>query len=141
MSEKQKDNLIPFNKMTVERQREIASLGGKRSQEVRKQKKTMRETLQMIMDLKVSNPHYQEVMKDYKIKSKDQTNQTALMMNLYERALNSKTLDELNEILEILGQKPTTQDVSVSVDTQTRETTNAFLTSVKERPNGFDENE
>lgn len=44
------DNLIPFNKRTEDEKRRIAVMGGKASGEVRKQKATLRKTLEKLLD-------------------------------------------------------------------------------------------
>lgn len=46
------ENLVPLNKRTKEEQREIVIKGGKASGEARRRKKTMRETLEMLLDEK-----------------------------------------------------------------------------------------
>ena len=139
MPQNGKNNLISFTERTVEEQRAIARMGGKRSGEVRRAKKNMRETLQMIMDLRVTNPLVLETMEKNKVKKSDQTNQTALMMKLVEDAMKKGSLDYFDKILEILGQKYVVQETTAPVDPQTKQNTNAFLSAVKERPNGFDD--
>lgn len=47
-----KENLIPMNKRTEEEQREIARQGGIASGKVRKEKATMKRTLEMLLDSK-----------------------------------------------------------------------------------------
>lgn len=44
-------NLIPWNKRTESEQREYAKQGGKKSGEVRRQKKAMKDTMQMLLSL------------------------------------------------------------------------------------------
>ena len=44
-----KDNLIPFNQLPEEKQREIRSMGAMASAEVRREKKRMREALEIIL--------------------------------------------------------------------------------------------
>lgn len=53
------ENLIPFNELTEKKQREIASKGGKASGKVRQEKKTMRETLRLMLEEipKDNNPY------------------------------------------------------------------------------------
>jgi hypothetical protein len=46
------DNLIPFNKLTEDEQKEMARKGGIRSGEVRKEKATMKKTLEMLLNEK-----------------------------------------------------------------------------------------
>ena len=42
-------NLIPFNKLTDKEQRELATKGGKKSGEVRKARKTLKEELLLLL--------------------------------------------------------------------------------------------
>lgn len=44
-----KDNLIPFSQLPAEKQREIRSMGAMASAEVRREKKRMREALEIIL--------------------------------------------------------------------------------------------
>lgn len=44
------DNLIPFNKLTEEEQRKIASMGGKASVEARRRRKTLKEELLLLLE-------------------------------------------------------------------------------------------
>lgn len=43
------DNLIPFNEMSKEQQREIASMGGKATAEKMQRRKTLKETLLLLL--------------------------------------------------------------------------------------------
>jgi hypothetical protein len=43
------ENLIPFNKVSVSRQREIQSMGGKKAQENLRKRKTLREELLLLL--------------------------------------------------------------------------------------------
>lgn len=44
------DNLIPFNELTKEEQREIARKGGKASVEARRKRKTLKEELLLLLE-------------------------------------------------------------------------------------------
>ena len=44
------DNLIPFSERTLEDKKRIASMGGKRSGEVRRERATMRATLELLLN-------------------------------------------------------------------------------------------
>lgn len=50
MANNGQDNLIPFNKLTVEEQRDLATKGGIASGKVRKEKATMKKTLEMMLN-------------------------------------------------------------------------------------------
>ena len=133
-------NLIPITMRTKTEAQEISRKGGIKSGETRRLKKTLKETMQMILDLKVTDPYDKEVMDLCKIKKVDQTNQTKLLMALFTRAVTNGRLEDLEKIQEILGQKPNNQqEITVSVDSNTMQTTNAFLSAVQNRTNGFDE--
>ena len=49
MAKGNENNLIPFNKLTDEEQRELAVKGGKKSGEVRKARKTLKEELLLLL--------------------------------------------------------------------------------------------
>lgn len=135
-------NLIPMTMRTKEEASALSRKGGIKSGESRRLKKTLKETMQMILDLKVTDPYDKQVMDLCKIKKVDQTNQTKLLMALFTRAVTNGKLEDFEKIQEILGQKPNTQqEITVSVDSNTMQTTNSFLSAVQERKNGFDENE
>ena len=53
------DNLIPFNKLTEDEQKEMARKGGIRSGEVRKEKATMRKTLEMLLNETIKKGKYE----------------------------------------------------------------------------------
>lgn len=135
-------NLIPMDMRTQKEAKEMGRKGGIKSGEARRLKKTLKDTMQMILDLRVTDPYDKQVMDLCKIKKVDQTNQTKLLMALFTRAVTNGKLEDFEKIQEILGQKPNTQqEITVSVDSNTMQTTNSFLSAVQERKNGFDENE
>ena len=51
MNRKGQKNLKPFDKLTVEEQRKIASNGGKKSAEKRKEKKKLKEELEILLEM------------------------------------------------------------------------------------------
>ena len=53
------DNLIPFNKLTEDEQKEMARKGGIRSGEVRKEKATMKKTLEMLLNETIKKGKYE----------------------------------------------------------------------------------
>ena len=54
-TEKKTGNLKPFNALTVEEQRNIAVMGGKKSVEVRKEKKIITSTLEMLLKTEIQD--------------------------------------------------------------------------------------
>ena len=55
MANKGQENLIPMSERTKEEQKKIAKMGGIRSGEVRREKATMKATLEMLLDEKYKN--------------------------------------------------------------------------------------
>ena len=100
-----RDNLIPFDKLTEEEQRNIASKGGKASVEARKKKKNMKEALQLLLSLDVKSLKVREQLKALGIDETDMNNEMALMVSMLNKALKGdKGCAEF--IRDTSGQKP-----------------------------------
>lgn len=82
-----KDNLISFRDMTAERQREIASMGGKASQAAAKRRKSLKEKAQLILSLPVNDTKNQTQMKKMGLDIEDIDNATLMLMGLFRRAV------------------------------------------------------
>lgn len=80
-------NLIPFNKRTKSEQREYASKGGKKSGEVRRQKKKMKETINMLLSLNLPDSEGKEQLKNLGIDDEDLNVQTAILMQQVKKAM------------------------------------------------------
>ncbi len=78
-------NLIPLNKRTKSEQREIVKKGGKKSGEVRRQKKTMSELAKIISEAPVSTPN-KKILKTMGIKAEDATNAALPVMGVFKQA-------------------------------------------------------
>ena len=79
-------NLIPMNKRTKEEQRKLCTLGGKKSGESRRERKTIREQLLLLLE-----------------KGDTQTN---MCVALVEKALNGD-VKSFEVIRDTIGEKPT----------------------------------
>ena len=80
------ENLIPFNKLTEEEQREIARKGGIASGESRRQRKTLKEELILLLE------------------TNDNNNKISLA--LLQKALNGD-IQAFTTIRDTIGEKPT----------------------------------
>jgi hypothetical protein len=89
------ENLIPFDELTEDEHRAIASKGGKASGEARRRKKELRELLEFAL----SQPSGIEDGED---------NYTAITVALVQRAIHGDT-KAYEVIRDTLGQKPTEQ--------------------------------
>lgn len=102
-------NLIPWNKRTESEQREYAKKGGKRSGEVRKQKKKMKDTMNMLLSLDLGEgTEYREQLKNIGIENEDLTVQTQILMQQTLKAMNGN-LDSakfVRDVADELGLVP-----------------------------------
>lgn len=67
------ENLIPFDQRTEEEQREIRRKGGKKSGQVRREKKTIREAFALLKDLPLDNEKLREKLKKAGVTKEDMT--------------------------------------------------------------------
>ena len=93
-------NLIPFNKRTKSEQREYAKKGGKKSGEVRRQRKAMKEQMEMLLSLPFKQQKQLNFMKDLGIKENEIDNQMALMVAMYVKAIKGD-VQAFNTIREV----------------------------------------
>ncbi len=98
-------NLIPFNQRTEKEQREFARMGGIASGKARKKKKTMKDTLNLILSTDVKDEELKQSMTAAGFKEEDQDYQMVLMMSVFKRAVKGDQ-DALNYITNILGETP-----------------------------------
>jgi len=108
-------NLIPLNKRTKGKQREIASKGGKASVEARRKKKAAKEYLQMIDELPAS-PADQTKLADFGIPADDRTQEAAAYVGLNNRRRQGCPVAH-RLWLEIKGEAPA-QKVDVTMSNQ-----------------------
>ena len=94
-------NLIPFNKRTESEQREYAQKGGKKSGEVRRQRKAMKEQMEMLLSLPFKQQKQLNFMKDLGIEENNIDNQMALIVAIYGKALKGD-VQAFNTIREVV---------------------------------------
>lgn len=95
------ENLQPFNERTEEEQRKICSKGGKKSGEVRRAKKTMREMLNYLLEKEITNRSGEKA-----------TTQEAITVSLINQALKGN-VKAWEVIRDTIGEKPK-QDINLS---------------------------
>ena len=88
------ENLKPFSERTESEQREIRSKGGKKSGEVRRQKKLLKDYLQEVLD-----------DKKIKIDGKEVDGATAITLKLVQQAMKGN-VKAYTTIRDTLGQAP-----------------------------------
>lgn len=80
-------NLIPFNQRSEEERKEYASRGGKKSGEVRRRKKKMQETINMLLALEMPDSEAKEQLRDLGIEDEDLNVQTQILMQQILKAM------------------------------------------------------
>ena len=95
-------NLIPeAHKLTVEEQ----SAGGKASGKARKQKKLIRENIELLLGLPIKSTKTKEQLRQLGIDETEMNNQMALVIAMYQKALKGD-VNAFNTLRDTLGQKP-----------------------------------
>lgn len=102
-------NLIPLNKRTKSEQREYARKGGKKSGEVRRKRKAMKEQMEMLLSLPFKSKKQFNFMKELGIEEDNIDNQMALMVAMYSKALKGD-VQAFNTIREVVQDEKTVKD-------------------------------
>lgn len=101
-------NLIPFTELTEKEQRELARKGGKASGKARREKKSMRESLEVILGMALKPGKAQDVeqIKNFaEVKGKNITVEQAMLIAQVQKALKGDT-QALAFLRDTSGQKP-----------------------------------
>ena len=102
------ENLIPQSKRTKNEQREIARQGGIASGKARREKKLMRETLDMLLSMPLKNGKLADVddIRSFAaIKGKNISVQEAIMIAQVQKAMKGDT-KAAEYVRDTIGQKP-----------------------------------
>ena len=94
-------NLIPFtSNQSREEAKKNGSKGGKKSGEVRRQRKAMKEQMEMLLTLPVKNQEQYNFISNLGIDKKEIDNQMALIVAMYAKALKGD-VQAFNAIREV----------------------------------------
>lgn len=102
------DNLIPLSERTKEEQREIATMGGKASGEARRRKRAMKQTLELLLSMKLKTGKecdLEKVPSFEKLKDKNITVEEAIVVKQVQKALKGD-LNAAAFIRDTSGQAP-----------------------------------
>lgn len=99
-------NLIPWNKRTESEQREYSKKGGQKSGEVRRQRKAMKEQMEMLLSLPFNlkdskGNDIAEMLSELGIDKDSIDNQMAMIISLWRTATNSKSAQQIQAVREI----------------------------------------
>ena len=99
------DNLIPFNELTEEEQRKMASEGGKASGKARRKKKLIKEQLELLLSLPLKDENAKRKLKQIGIDADNLDNQMAMIISIWNKALKGD-IQAFNSIRDSVGEKP-----------------------------------
>ena len=104
-------NLIPyrFNKRSANEARENGAKGGKKSGEVRRQRKAMKEQMEMLLSLPFKQKKQLNFIKDLGIEEDEIDNQMALIVAMYGKALKGD-VQAFNTIREVVQDEKKIED-------------------------------
>jgi hypothetical protein len=97
------ENLIPVNKRTKEEQREIVSKGGIRSSEVRREKRIITDTLEMLLNSQIQEDEVKDQLEARGVK--EHTELKAMCLGMVKEARKNPTA--FKEILDRIEGKVT----------------------------------
>ena len=101
-----KENLVSLADRTTDEQREIAKKGGKKSGEVRRKKRTLKEQMEMLLSLPVKDENTKSFIESLGIDPDTIDNATAITLSIYQEALKGNT-KAYELIRDTLGERPT----------------------------------
>ncbi len=101
-------NLIPISERTPSELRKMTSNGGKKSVQVRRERKKFNELFNSYLDKKITNEQIKEQMKAFGFKDKECTNKNAIVFAQYKEALKGST-QAFIAVRDTMGEKPVEQ--------------------------------
>lgn len=105
-----KKNLIPFtSNQSREEAKKNGAKGGKKSGEVRRKRKAMKEQMEMLLSLPFKQSESLDFMKDLGIEEDNLDNQMALIVAMYGKALKGD-VQAFNTIREVVQDEKTVKD-------------------------------
>lgn len=99
------DNLIPMSERSKDEVRKIASRGGKKSGETRREKKRMKEYINLLLELDVKSQKTRETLSKLGIDESDMTNEMAMMASVMNKAMKGD-MQAVNFLRDTSGQMP-----------------------------------
>lgn len=112
------ENLRPVQSKSEAREK--GQKGGVKSGEVRRQRKAMKEQMEMLLTLPLKDQKIINKFKQIGIDTNDMNNQMALIMATYQKALKGD-MQAMNVIRELVGERVQEFRVSASIDDKVQE--------------------
>lgn len=111
-------NLIPFNKRSQSEARENGAKGGKKSGEVRRQRKAIKEQMELLLSLPVKDEKNKSFMQQLGIDEDNMDNQMLLVMSVFSKAMKGdlEAFREIKGVINDMGNNNTSDRVMIVDD-------------------------
>lgn len=137
--EKKRSN---FAEMTPEKHKQLSSVGGKKSGEVRRRKRDLKQSTDLLLSLKVKDPKLRQEMLEGGIKKGDLDNQMALVFKQFIKALGGSTR-AAEFLADILGERQVVESKNNNIDEQDDPMTSSIkeMLGLEDKSNNNNESE
>lgn len=112
MANKGHENLIPLNKRTKAEQRKITSAGGKASGEARRKRKSLKESMNALLELPISSTKLYNKVAKMGIPIEDIDNSQLIVLALFNEAA-SGDVQAIKELRKLIGEDETENDTGM----------------------------
>ena len=109
--------------LTPRQAREIGAKGGRASAEAKKRRKAMREQMETLLSLPLSDQKIKDRFKAMGIEADDMDNQMALVVSTFNKALKGDT-SAINIVREMVGERVTEMKITTDTDEKVNELEN-----------------
>ena len=110
------ENLIPLNKRTQRERKEISTKGANATNEQKRQRKAMREQMEMLLKLPPINAQAKQKIKELGIDEKEIDNQMLLMVTIFNKAMKGD-IQAVNVVRELTGERIQQAEVQIKQPT------------------------
>lgn len=115
------DNLVSLATRTTDEQREIAKKGGKASGKARREKKLLKDQINLLLSLPLKDKKAKEKLKALGINADNIDNQMAMVIAMWNKAIKGD-VQAFNTLRDTVGEKPVDEvNVRQTVDSTIRE--------------------
>lgn len=99
------ENLVSLATRTQQERTEIAKKGQEASTKAKKEKKLIKDNIELLLSLPIKNAKTKEQLKQLGIDDNEMNNQMALVIAMYQKAIKGD-VSAFNTLRDTLGQKP-----------------------------------
>ena len=99
------ENLQPRTELSKEEAKEMGRKGGIASGKARREKKLIKDSIELLLDLPIKNSKIKQQLKELGIDEDEMNNQTAMVIAIYQKALKGD-VQAFNTLRDSVGQKP-----------------------------------